>query len=129
MINDTAIPLPYVAEDSLRPVRKFFRDVYRYINNIYLCVYTYFITTLFYNSEDGYVLKYPFVTNCDHKTYRALHKLNVDEVLTSLRNTNLIPSASERSKDERFPYVMLQPALENRYEYKIVLFNGKGTSM
>lgn len=71
------------------------------------------------------MLKYPYTTNGNHKSFNAARKANTEAVLRALERTSEFEPA-RLSMADRVPYIMLQPCLSNRKEYKIVLFDGKG---
>jgi hypothetical protein len=72
-----------------------------------------------YKENEGFVVKPPFETNCGpHLLKFCKQSAGVDAVFRAVEmlSGNCYP---------RLPYVMIQPTMRNRKEYKVVLFNGK----
>jgi hypothetical protein len=75
-----------------------------------------------YNEGCGWVLKAPFVTNSQHFFYFIS---DPEEVLWRLQ---LVSAAVYDAKScYVIPYMMLQPRMQNRKEYKVVLLDGKAS--
>ncbi len=68
----------------------------------------------------AFVLKYSYTTNYNHGTFNSLRKSDVESVIDALVTTEMCYTVSE---------AILQVELANRYEYKIVCFNGQGESI
>jgi len=72
-----------------------------------------------YKENEGFVVKPPFETNCGpHLLKFCKQSAGVSGVFRAVEmlSNNCYP---------RLPYVMIQPTVRNRKEYKVVLFNGK----
>jgi hypothetical protein len=72
------------------------------------------------NEGRGWVLKAPFVTNSMHFMYFIS---SPEEVLWRLEMTS--KAIFEDKECYEIPYMMLQPRMLNRKEYKVVLLNGQ----
>jgi hypothetical protein len=68
--------------------------------------------SLYQEENNGWVLKAPYTTNSHYIRYPK----NFENVVQYIKNAN-------RDLFETMPYVMLQPCMQNRKEYKVVLFN------
>jgi len=64
------------------------------------------------NSENGWVVKMPYTTNCE---YMKICR-DMDEVMEALK-------AACNIYFGRVEYAMVQPCMQNRREYKVVMFN------
>jgi hypothetical protein len=65
------------------------------------------------NNGNGWVLKYPYTTNS-----KGVFFINnsIDKVMSII---------CRESRRTNLPYIMLQPKLENRFEYKVMTLNRK----
>ena len=77
-------------------------------------MYIYKYSFLNNNEENGggWVLKAPFTTNCHYIRYLKTINAVVDAIVSA--NAKLFCT---------IPYVMLQPCMQNRQEYKVVMYN------
>jgi hypothetical protein len=73
-----------------------------------------------YNEGCGWVLKAPFVTNSMHFLYFLKEP---DDIVWKLELVSR--AVFEEEKCYVIPYMMLQPRMQNRKEYKVVLLNGE----
>jgi hypothetical protein len=62
--------------------------------------------------NNGWVVKTPFTTNCEHLRFPKTLDAVIDAII-SLNNCC----------NNTIPYIMIQACMENRKEYKVVLFN------